>query len=1422
MESTMSGYTHPSAFRSSQFFSVAWAAKNDHSSMLSLLAAYVPNFLIHRMLQSEPIKVPDSEKKSGVVMSLRLDDIEQITSDLHAKSGKDAGQAQEKLPQEKLVAIINSLYADVIDVVLRNGGDIFSLDGHDITAVWIYDISGKSFPVMIERACFCAMKVREVLSDAKFKMPVSISIAVGELVVQYLGGLRDKRAFMLAGKAWLQSCLAMTRGKTVLTSEARDIVASNCVTTTLRKDVFELESIKPAANFSETIQFDILMKVGEDDRPRIEANLRMFLSSPVLFRLDAKQTGWGAEHRILTIVCVRIADVKNSGIGSVKAQVAYSALQSITSIYEGTIAAKQMNENDSLFTLVFGLPPMSHSNDIERGVQAAHTLFERLSSLTMTSTIGLSSGGTFCGSLGNQARREYSIIGKHYRTAIGFSTFPEPGIYCDESTKIGARGKFLFSVVEGHADAFRVTGSRPLEQTDHTRTAMIGRKLEWGKLWRTLQDYIDKGTSRIVIIRGDSGMGKTRMIEEVIQIMTTASPNLVLQGSGDPLNTMTPYYAYRKVAHKLLGLDENEDTATKRQAFVNFFRDLDIQKAEEFLPLINAVISLDLPDNAVTSKMSGQVRLENVKSLMVTLFKVCARDSPKLLIIDDAHQMDSLSWSLTCKLRDHVVPFYIVLVLPSNANPPHEFSQLVSSESAVILNLKDVSTRDISSIVCSRLKIADRKLPDKVEKMISEKSQGNPALAIELGLSLVAANVIQVKDGTCVQLKSSEEILKFTLPDGIKAYIVSRIDSFPASVQLTLKAASVCGQSFSFDLIKDIYPTTITAENLKGDLLQLQQLGVLGPQTFPEYAFKNIIYQEAAYSMMILAQKKLLHKNVAEWYERKYVQDLAPHYALLAHHWELAEGIKKAVKYLDVAADSAAKNNANDEVIQFLTKAGDLDKSVNRIAKARRYAHLGEAMYNLGRLEESESILMSSLNCLEAQLPQRPYLVKYYVNTYSLRQQIYTCLPLEPVAPNEKPSAELLVKALLLLSKIHIYRRDSFRSLFLCMQSLDLAKRLGNLDYIIQSSSAILLGCCSENKFHGRLQIFEELSGLLSDVPPDLNTFTQAQALQNMSSYQVCIGSFKTAQENLEKAAFLYSNLSARRQIQECVHILAFVHYMKGNLSLSSKVAKDLYDDAEQHLENQACCWGLLGQSRYLLATGNHLQAAERLSQAEKLLPVSDIESLVDLVSQQGICLLRQGKSVEAQEKAFRATQILTETHSHSFMSINSMSCIAEVLLTVWNSLSGESTLSLQQRRRATDIVAILSNAANTYEFARPRALYYKGVLLAKGKDSRGAIRCFREGLACAQTHQMIGDEAMILCQMGQLECMQDERSTLITRAITLFEEAGLSYQLEEALRMQAVTDIQAKTPSEKYTSRNSSAPTVSGHCEPPTKQLGW
>eukprot|EP00002_Diphylleia_rotans_P019198 TRINITY_DN3715_c0_g1_i2.p1 TRINITY_DN3715_c0_g1~~TRINITY_DN3715_c0_g1_i2.p1 ORF type:complete len:229 (+),score=47.21 TRINITY_DN3715_c0_g1_i2:126-812(+) len=228
MESTMSGYTHPSAFRSSQFFSVAWAAKNDHSSMLSLLAAYVPNFLIHRMLQSEPIKVPDSEKKSGVVMSLRLDDIEQITSDLHAKSGKDAGQAQEKLPQEKLVAIINSLYADVIDVVLRNGGDIFSLDGHDITAVWIYDISGKSFPVMIERACFCAMKVREVLSDAKFKMPVSISIAVGELVVQYLGGLRDKRAFMLAGKAWLQSCLAMTRGKTVLTSEARDIVACVC------------------------------------------------------------------------------------------------------------------------------------------------------------------------------------------------------------------------------------------------------------------------------------------------------------------------------------------------------------------------------------------------------------------------------------------------------------------------------------------------------------------------------------------------------------------------------------------------------------------------------------------------------------------------------------------------------------------------------------------------------------------------------------------------------------------------------------------------------------------------------------------------------------------------------------------------------------------------------------------------------------------------------------------------------------------------------------------------------------------------------------------------------------------------------------------------------------------------------------------
>ena len=150
------------------------------------------------------------------------------------------------------------------------------------------------------------------------------------------------------------------------------------------------------------------------------------------------------------------------------------------------------------------------------------------------------------------------------------------------------------------------------------------------------------------------------------------------------------------------------------------------------------------------------------------------------------------------------------------------------------------------------------------------------------------------------------------------------IDRLSPAEQLTLKAASVVGPFFTAEVLRDVYPDEDDRPNLAAHLQALEDWDLILQRTAEpdwSYSFKDSLTHETAYNLMLFAQRRQLHRAVAEWYERAYAADLDPHFALLAHHWGKAEDPAKAIYYLEKAGEQARQQGNYQEALQYFNES---------------------------------------------------------------------------------------------------------------------------------------------------------------------------------------------------------------------------------------------------------------------------------------------------------------------------------------------------------------------------------------------------------------------------------------------------------------------------------------------------------------------
>jgi tetratricopeptide (TPR) repeat protein len=1097
----------------------------------------------------------------------------------------------------------------------------------------------------------------------------------------------------------------------------------------------------------------------------LETRLRSLIPAAIRTRLDAGQTEWLGELRRLSVLFVNLPPTDSERDDALeRAQAIVREVQAGLYHHEASLNKLSVDEKGTTAVAALGLPPLSHRDDPRRAVDAALEIHERLRAIGVECSIGVASGRVYCGEIGNAKRREYTIIGRVVNLAARLMQAAHvdgSGILCDEETVRHARNCFHFETlpprmlknIEGAVALFRPILA--IEQCNQHR-GIIGREPEKAALLERIE-ALKAGRGGVVVIEGEPGIGKSQLIDDLMA--NCDSPNVACHlGSADAIQQSSPYHAWRNVFSSALGED-----AGVRLARLNEW----LGERFELAPLLNVVLPIEVDETDWTSAIVGQARADTTVDLLLGLLNRAAFEGPTIIVIDDAHWMDSASWALTLRLAR--VPGQVLLIVATRPKSTVLFDQhealLPLADS--ILRLEQLSNDQ--SLALARQSLGVASLPKEAADLILQKSQGNPLYCGELSRALRDTGWLEL-DGQDCRIKPGVELSSVGILDSVEGIINDRVDRLSPSEQMTLKVASVIGRLFGLRLLRDVFPIEPERHEVPVHLDSLTKMDLIQPnEPEPEltFLFRHGITRDVVYDLLTFAHRRKLHQEVAHWYERSVDGERPTFYPLLAHHWAMAGEEARAIDYLDKAGEQALKAGAYQEAIDFLGKAvalqardrGQVTFEPARVARWRYW--LGEAHLSLGHLVQSRTNSEEALRLLARPVPSKFRLPMAYLAQLGLQ----LARRIGRRRHRGRASSPLLLasSAYGLVGQLCYFDQDRVIGVYSALRSLNLAESAGPS---AELARALAVMCVASGLVpaHRLAEVYRRLAfevlERIEDVP------ARAWVLQLTGMYDLGIGRWDRASESLAEAVAINRWLGNWRQWEESLGELGRLNIDQGRFEQGIAMFREFGEEASRRDHDQAIAWSFHGRSRALVRQGKFDEALVLLEQSQAL--PREALGTGDLILREGLLaqihLARQDWPA-ARKAADEAFALIGSSAPMIAYILDGYVGVAQTYLTLWE--VGESG---DLRKLALRSIVRLARIARVYPVGRPRAWLCRAKYHWLFNRPRRARWACSNAIKTAQRLEMPYEEALALWQSARLLASDHpERSTRIDQALAIF-----------------------------------------------------
>ena len=571
--------------------------------------------------------------------------------------------------------------------------------------------------------------------------------------------------------------------------------------------------------------------------------------------------------------------------------------------------------------------PVAHEDDAERGVRAALEMVQAVKAIPaakpLALRIGLATGPVVVGETARGDNADAGLaVGETPNLAARLQALAGPDEVViapatrrllSDSFSLTDLGEHTLKGIAQPVQPWRVNEARRTEgrfEAAHggrELAPLVGRAEEsslLGDRWQQAR----RGVGQVVLVGGQPGIGKSRLIQGLREDIT--DPHTVLHFQCSPYHLNSPLHPFIEQLELAAGFGRDDPPARRLEKLEAALAG-SVARLADAAPLFAAMLSLPT-DRYPVPPLSSRKQKEKTLEALTGRVEALARQAPLLMVVEDVHWIDPTSQELLELLVPKLPGLPVLLVLtrrleyvPSWAGQP----------GVTTVTLNRLGRHQGAQLVGTVTE--GRALPPEVLAEILARTDGVPLFVQELTKSVLESGLLRV-DGDHYVLQGP--LAALSIPASLRDSLMARLDRLGPVKELAQIGACI-GREFSYELIGRVSP--LASEPLAASLETLVGAGLVTRSDAPPhatYTFKHALVQDAAYDSLLKTRRSELHARIAQVLESDFAERVQHAPEWLAHHHTQAGALAKAIPLWRQAGIIAVGRVALKEAVAHFEK----------------------------------------------------------------------------------------------------------------------------------------------------------------------------------------------------------------------------------------------------------------------------------------------------------------------------------------------------------------------------------------------------------------------------------------------------------------------------------------------------------------------